>query len=105
MAIPSLLLSEIKVRSYNENDLRKEEGGTGMVPYISTIEWKPFDGKQLSEVRSAPRVRRSKAREHPFGGQVKRDHAPQGAEERSDGALSSQSNKARSPPGANERSG
>ena len=57
ITIPSLLLSEIKVRSYSKNDLRKEEGGNSVVPYISTIEWKPYDGKQLSEVRSPPRVR------------------------------------------------
>ena len=56
IAIPSLLLLEIKVRSYSENDLRKEEGGNSVVPYISTIEWKPYDGKRLSEVRSPPRV-------------------------------------------------
>ena len=53
-----------------------------MVPYISMIEWKPYDGKRPSEVRSPPRVQRSEAREHPFSGRAKRDRPP-GANERS----------------------
>ena len=71
ITIPSLLLSEIKVRSYSENNLLKEEGENSVVPYNSTIEWKPYDGKRPSKVRSLPRVQRSKAMDHPFSGQVK----------------------------------
>ena len=69
-----------------------------MVPYISTIEWKPYDGKRPSEVRSPPRVRWSEVREHPFRGRAKRDRAPRGAEERSDRAPSSRSSEAKLPP-------
>ena len=46
----------------------------------------------------APRVLRNEVMEHPFSGRAKRDRAPRGAEERSDGAPSSRSREARSPP-------
>ena len=69
------------------------------------IEWKPYDGKQPSEVRSPGRVRRSEAMEHPFSGRAKRDRAPEvRRNEVTEHRVRSRAKRDR-PPGATELSG